>query len=164
MQNDPNLRQFERVENGPRDSTHRLLGSHGAQRSVNMNTPRTITITDRGGTSQGVFIILSGMNIPTAADLSLEYRITFTGQVLTGSGTHQLELVAVRGSSREGTVQSTLTTVNTRADGSFTLNHTISQLGINALVSRNVERLRFGGASGQDLLITGITITEIRRG
>jgi hypothetical protein len=130
-------------------STHSLLRSNGADRTVNTGSnPRTITITRRGGTSQGIDFDLSEVNIRVGRS----YRVEITGRVTTGTSRHTLFITT--NNADDGVLAST----TAATDATFTLGHTMTFSQIRSLSS---GRFRFGGASQQTLVITGIVITEI---
>ncbi|MCL2754540.1 MAG: hypothetical protein FWD35_02330, partial [Oscillospiraceae bacterium] len=157
MQTDPNLARFAGLGSSAQ-STHALLGSHGADRVVDTtSTPRTIAITRRGGGSQGVFINLDQITLTPNAT----YRFDFSGSVTSATGTHTIDFTSVTDTSGRGSDVATLRSVTTSANGSFTLTHSLTQYDISVMHARGVRRLRLGGASGQDLLITGILIREV---
>jgi uncharacterized repeat protein (TIGR02543 family) len=157
MQTDLNLPQFSGGHGTANQSTHPLLGSNGGIRTANMtSTPRTLTITERGGTSQGVDVRLPAL--PTRQGFS--YTFEFTGRVTSGTGNYSMFINAVSGDSGSGSNVETLATVSAAATATFTISHTATHEEIAADIARGALRYRLGGASARDLVITGITITE----
>ncbi|MCL2037282.1 MAG: InlB B-repeat-containing protein, partial [Oscillospiraceae bacterium] len=158
MQNDPNLHQFA-GSGSSGNSTHALLGSNSGTRTVNMNSqPRTINITSRGGTSQGLDIKLFALDTTPG----YSYKFEFTGRVTSGSGNQNIFINAVSGDSGGGTNVSTLASISTAVNSTFTISHSSTHEEIQSYLSAAtpVMRYRLGGASSQDLEITGIVITE----
>ncbi|MDR0305660.1 MAG: hypothetical protein LBI42_02360 [Chitinispirillales bacterium] len=158
MQSDSNLSLFAGTGSAG-NSTHTLLGSNSGTRTVNMTTvPRTITIASRGGTSQGVDIRLPQLS----AKPNHSYRFAFTGSVSTANaGAHNIFINAVTGDSGAGTNAAALQQVNVAANATFTLTHTATHEDIEAHLAAGVRRYRLGGASQQNLVITGIIISEL---
>jgi aryl-phospho-beta-D-glucosidase BglC (GH1 family) len=132
-------------------SIHHILKSNGGARTVNMiSNPRTITITDRTGTSQGVDVRLSALN--TRANHI--YRFEFTARVSSGEGSQSVWLRTVEGNP------ATLASTNAAVNTSFTLTRNLSHDTIAALIAANpVQSIRLGGANQQDLIISAIVIT-----
>ena len=157
MQTDPSLTLFAGASSTI-PSTHPLLRNHDSHRAVNMNaTPRTITITSRGGTSQGVDLWLPSLNIKQ--DCSYQFRVT--GRVITGTGLHELFIRAVSGTASAGTnAGSPFVTSSSVTNADFELFLTRTYSEIAADITSGVNRYRIGGASQQNLVITGIVITE----
>jgi endoglucanase len=146
MQNDSSIHLF----NGPGfaaedQSVHPVLGSNGGARTANVvGSPRSIAITGRTGTSQGVDIILSALNTRP----NHNYRFEFAGKAAS-SGT--MSFLVVGGD--------TLATTNTTATGDFTLAFDTNHNAIAAHAATAGARYRLGGVSAVDLTVTGIIIT-----
>jgi hypothetical protein len=149
MQNDRDLGLFA-GRHSSQQGTHGMLTSNGGVRVVDTNSsPKTITISERGGTSQGVDFLLS--RLPGAS-----YRITISGRVVSSSGGNHTVWLSTNNAD-----SGVLTTRSTPAGSTFSLEHTITNQQMNLHRVSNVQRYRFGGASAQDIVITGIVITEI---
>jgi hypothetical protein len=134
-----------------------ILGSRSAIRRVFMSSsPRLISIEDRGGTSQGADIRLWAIGIRPG----YEYTFEFTGHVRTGTGNQTMFISAVTCVSGAGTNFAILEQVTTPVNETFTLSHTATYDEIRAHMVDDVFRYRLGGASRQNIAITGIRITE----
>ncbi|MCL1881101.1 MAG: glycoside hydrolase family 9 protein [Oscillospiraceae bacterium] len=167
MQIDDSLGLFGGQGSG-QQSTHSLLRSHGANRAVSGTAPnRTITITNRGGTSQGVDIILQQLNTRPG----YSYRFELSGRVIMGAGPHDMFFRAVSGplEPTAGTAGDILVQTSTATNADFNLTHTATHEQIATHISQNILRYRFGGAGGspgprpdqgQDFVVTGIRIIE----
>jgi hypothetical protein len=153
MQSAPDLGLFGGLTSR-NESTHPLLRSYGADRVVNTtSTPRTITITRRGGSSQGLGIDLAELT-PFAGR---SYRFEFTGRFTSGSGSHEVVIESVAGTTRRTNLaQSTIAT-----NANFTISYTASAETIAQHRADGITAYRLGGGSRQDLVITGIVITRI---
>jgi hypothetical protein len=80
----------------------------------------------------------------------------FTGQVKTGNGPHDVWIKTVDGTPI------TLAEVSIPTNQTFVLSYTATHDEIEDFLSLNPsQKFRLGGASQQDLYITGITVTEI---
>jgi Leucine-rich repeat (LRR) protein len=159
-QSDPSLPLFAGAGNSELPSLHPLLRSHDGFRTVNMSSvPKTITITNRGGTSQGVDIWLEGLNVQQ----DRSYKFQVTGRVLTGTGSHDMFIRAVSGNSPgAGTnVGNPLINVSSATNAVFKLSLTRTYGEITADIAAGINRYRIGGASARNLEITGIVISEI---
>jgi uncharacterized repeat protein (TIGR02543 family) len=157
MQTDPNLAAFAGTGSA-QQSTHLLLGSNSGSRAVNMAAnPRTITITGRSGTSQGVDIHLDRL----LTQPGHFYQFEFTGRVTTGAGPHTMFINAVNEAG--GNIGNSLATASVAANTAFTISHTASheEIAHQLTLAQGARRYRFGGASAQTLVVTGITVTEI---
>jgi hypothetical protein len=160
MQADPNLTLFAGSWTAG-NSTHPLLGSHSAVRTVNMNSnPRAINITQRGGDSQGVDIRLPSLVTRPGHRYRFEFTARFVG-VNSSITNHTAMFSAVSGDSGAGTNVAELRHMNVGSNQTFTLQHTTTHEAISAHRNSGIVRYRFGGGGGHDLIITGITITEI---
>jgi uncharacterized repeat protein (TIGR02543 family) len=158
MQTDSSLTQFTGGHGSTNQSTHSLLGSNGGIRTANMTaTPRTLTITERGGTSQGVDIRLPSLPIRQG----FSYTFEFTGRIASGSGSYSMFINAVSGDTGGGSnIGDSLATTSAAATAPFTISYTATHEEILASIAIGVLRYRLGGASARDLVITNITITE----
>jgi uncharacterized repeat protein (TIGR02543 family) len=158
MQTDSGLTLFSGGHGSANQSTHSILGSNGGIRTANMtSTPRTLTIVERGGTSQGIDIRLP--SLPTRPGFA--YTFEFTGRVTSGTGSYSMFINAVSGDSGGGSnIGDSLATVSAAANATFTLTYTATHEEIVADIARGALRYRFGGASQRDLHITNITIVE----
>ncbi|MCL2035759.1 MAG: cellulase family glycosylhydrolase, partial [Oscillospiraceae bacterium] len=140
-------------------SVHPLLKSNGGVRITNiLEPPFTIEISGRGGTSQGIDILLSGLN--TKAGHS--YVFEATGKVTTGTGTQSVWINAISGALNVAGTNSgaSLATASVPVNADFTLTTgAISHDVIASNISNEILRYRVGGASQAELLITGLTIT-----
>jgi serine/threonine protein kinase len=156
MQNDSDLGQFA-GRGSSNQSTHQLLKSNGGNREVNTSaSPRTITITSRGGTSQGLDIDLNTLN--TRAGYS--YRFDFTVRITTGTGPHNVYFNAGT-ETPTPTSPTILTQANSATNSTITLSFTTTHTAIAAHRSAGITRYRLGGAARETFVITGIVITEI---
>jgi hypothetical protein len=165
MRNDSNLAQFGGSGNS-NNSTHTLLRSWGGIRVVTLSSPRSISITNRGGTSQGLGINLNALN--TSGGRS--YRFEFEGMVTSGDGPHTVTLHRVNDAGTNHS-ETPLTSVRATTNTTFTLTHTLSHAQIQIHLTQGTVAYRLGGAGnttggpqpnrGQDLIITSIRIIEI---
>jgi endoglucanase len=139
---------LERVASGQGGLT--LLVGNGGTRTVNMGTPRSITITGRtGNTSRGVDIVIAELG--TRAGHS--YRFEVAGTLGTGAGNEaRVRLV--------DSPNTNLGTANTGASGAFSITFTLTHEEIRAHAAAG-QRYNIGGTEGQDLVITTLRITEI---
>jgi hypothetical protein len=161
MLTDANLADYAGM-GGNQNSRHALLRSFGADRTVTMTNPREIRIQRRGGTSQGLDILLSELNTTAGR----EYRFEFTVRVERGAqnpsdGPHNVTVSAVTGTEGRGEVFNVLTnrSLATGVRGTLSFTRTHAQIQTNR--TAGVSRYRLGGADAQDLHITGLTIVEI---
>jgi hypothetical protein len=160
MRNDPDLFLF--AGNGTaNNSTHPILRNHSGNRSVDtFANPWEISITGRGGTSQGVDIRFA--SLPSILRNGYAYEFKFTGRVTTGVGPHEMYLRTVTGESGSGEDVETLVISEWETNEVFTLTYVATFNEIDDIcIRRGVGRLRLGGARSENLRITGITITEI---
>jgi endoglucanase len=152
MQNDRELHLFSGGGGEGGVSIHELLGSNGGRRIADvLATPKTITLLERGGTSQGIDINLSALN--TRANHS--YQFEFTGSVITGTGQQSVWLRTVADSP------ATFDEARVAINEVFTLTHTASHDTISRHITDGIQRYRFGGASQQEIVITGLVITAL---
>ncbi|MCL1881121.1 MAG: hypothetical protein FWF76_02990 [Oscillospiraceae bacterium] len=160
MATDINLAQFG-GRSSSEQSSHTLLRSWGARRTVNMGSPRNIIIENRGGTSQGIGINLDALT--TTAGRT--YRFELTGRVTSGSGSHNMFVETVTLPNTRG---NQLATTTAQTNATFTIRFDRTAAQIDADRTAGIGAYRFGGAgpqsgetSGQTLEITGITITRL---
>jgi hypothetical protein len=160
LQEDNQASQFA-GQGSSNQSTHALLRSNGATRTVSGSPPnRTITITSRGGTSQGIDFNLPDLN-NRGAVAGGTYRFEITGRVTNGAGPHDLWFSTDTGEN------GVLARVSAATNANFTLTHTMTFAQIQAI---GTGRFRFGGAGplsgesgGRELTITGIIISEVQQ-
>jgi internalin A len=137
-------------------STNPLLGSNGGVRTVNMTSnPKEISIVGRGGTSQGIDILLEKLG----AEQHYKYKIDVKGKVTTGTAAHSMFIRPV--STANANVGSTFVNSTSATNAEFNLSVTRTYNEIAADIKAGINRYRIGGASEQNLQITGIVITKI---
>jgi hypothetical protein len=151
MATDNNLALFAGADSRS-PSTHQWLKSSGGTRVVDAQA-RTITISRRSGRSQGVEIDLTNIN----STAGRSYRFVLSGRVTSGAGPHQVTFVTVVSSGNSATLAQT----NSATNATFSITHTLTHDQLAEYRSTGVTGLRLGGASREDLVVTGITITEI---
>jgi endoglucanase len=131
-------------------SVHPLLASNGGVRVANLlQTPRTVNINGRTGSSQGVDFRLPALN----ARPNHHYSFEVQGRVTTGSGGHELWIRNVVESNPTNFARET--GIANNADFSVKTN----PITTAALSAVQGGVLRFGGASAQTIVITGIVVT-----
>ncbi|MCL1867035.1 MAG: cellulase family glycosylhydrolase, partial [Oscillospiraceae bacterium] len=140
-------------------SLHPLLKSNGGAREVNLSAnPYTITIKNRGGSSQGFDVLLSALN----AKSGHSYEFEFIGKVTsdTGSANMTLGRFPQAEAVTADKIGSDLKAESTSADGSFNFSYITTGEVIASHIAANANAVyRFSGASGRDLLFTQILIT-----
>jgi endoglucanase len=134
-------------------------GGGNSQRTVSLDTnPRTINIINRAGApASGIDIRLA--NLTTRANHS--YRFEITGRLGTAAGA-EMRLMLAEAPMTELINPRPATTAN----GVFSMTYTASHDEIRAFLAGNPEqrfRIR-SNESTDDLIITGIVITEIPQG
>ncbi|MCL1831497.1 MAG: hypothetical protein FWG45_01140, partial [Oscillospiraceae bacterium] len=150
MQKDGELWRF-RGDGSSSQSTHALLVETGGTREVNdTSTPKTIRITRRGGTSQGIEFPLSRLPGPS-------YRIMIQGSVEVTSGEQSVYITTENSENGVLVSRKNITSTN----NTFVLTCTISADEMAKLRNDNVKYFRLGGARAMNLTITAIVITEI---
>jgi len=133
---------------------NRIHGS-GTTFTVNMESdPRTVTVNARTGTSQGIRFNLSDVN--AVAKPGHEYRLEATGRLINPAGT---SMARFRIESPPSGVEPVLVLAQLRADGSFSLTHTLTQEEVWALRNSSISIGNTGGS--YDIVYTGIIISEI---
>jgi endoglucanase len=140
---------------------HPVLSSrNGANDTVIAGTgaARTITMTNRGGTSQGVDILLSSLNLRA----NHHYRFEVTGRVTTGTGNQSVFFnnVSDRTASAPAVNANLLPPVSVAVNSNFTFTHTTDFAAINAHAQAGANAVyRIGGASQQTLVVSRLVIT-----
>jgi hypothetical protein len=163
MRTDTLLRLFAGAGSA-NQSTHPLLRSNSGTREVNIAAnPRTITITNRGGTSQGIEVDLIALD----AKQNRSYQFDFVGRVENPPGatntpsSHNIFFAPALPPYPAGTTGTMLANTTTATGAPFVLSHTLTHTQIAAYIAEGTTRVRLGGASQQNLIITGMIITEI---
>ena len=155
MNMDGNLHLFE-GHGSSQASPHKILGSNSGKRTLFRNPDDDyITITERGGTSQGIDIRLANLNTRE----NHEYRFEFQGNI-TGNQTtdNNVWLRTVDGSSIVTLQSHSVTNPNL----GFVLVYTATHEQIKALILANpTQRFRLGGVNQRDFYVYDIRITEI---
>jgi YD repeat-containing protein len=149
MQTDLNLSNLKNNGNIP---FMRGAGSTGTTFTVDTDSElKTVTVTERGGTSQGIQIIANDINTITKANHA--YKIEYSGIFPNNS-------VATARIRVENPTGATLTTTNA-VNGVFTLSVVMTAEQIAADANAGL-RYSLGNVSGNiDIVYTGIKITEI---
>jgi YD repeat-containing protein len=149
MQTDSNLPDLRNNTNIP---FMRCVAGSGMNTSVNMNTsPRTVTISGRSGTSQGIQLIAADLNAVTRPNHL--YKVEFSGR-FPGNPT---ATARVRVENPSGETLATSNAIDEHFSVSFVL--TAEQIATDAQAGR---RYSLGNESGNiNIVYTGITITEI---
>ncbi|MCL1832493.1 MAG: InlB B-repeat-containing protein, partial [Oscillospiraceae bacterium] len=144
--------------------SHTLLANvRSATKIVNTtSTPRTITLTGRSGTSQGIDIKLAELLKRTKPGHS--YKIEFSGRVEPNPNPDDATTGpwSIFFQTAVGSVAGTNLTpqVQTGANGAFAIEATLKheEIAVHAAVTDQTYRL--GGASMQNLIVDKILITE----
>jgi internalin A len=158
MQHDPKLTRLTGQDLGTFDVVlnHDFLISNGGTPTVDMDSEiRTVTITDRESDLQGISLNIHS-NLYNNEGSS--YKIQVTGRVTTGDGPHDM---FIRPISFEGeTVGDPFVTSASDKNEEFTLTLQRTYSEIQSDTQNNILLYTIGGASQQNLEITGIVITE----
>jgi endoglucanase len=139
------------------NGSHKLLGSRsGGAYAVNASgNPRSVTITGRGGTSQGIDIFLKQMNLKA----NHSYKFEVTGKVTTGPGPHDVFINYVSDGENASPVSLVLEK-DVATNENFKLSYVTDYDKINGHLQANSAGVyRIGGASQQTFVVTGIVIT-----
>ena len=151
MQNDPDLEHFGALSSGGQHPNGLLSSSSApsAGRSVDV-AAKTVTVTQRTGTSQGIRLDITALKAVAKAGHS--YRIEYSGilaEGATGDGRLRLE-------SPSTVLATTPINAITRA---FTVEYIITPENLEAWGATTIS---FGNTSGNvDIIYTNVKITEI---
>jgi hypothetical protein len=134
---------------------HPLLTSTGRRAMHPTPESQTIAITARGGTSQGIDIRLADLR--RRIRQNHKYEFAFYGNVTSGNGAYNMFLHAITGG---GGSPLQLESENSSYPA-FAITHISSYNDIVSYLEDGIRMFRLGGASGRDLMIYEIFITEI---
>ncbi|MCL2072077.1 MAG: glycoside hydrolase family 9 protein [Oscillospiraceae bacterium] len=138
---------------GSSANTHPFLTSRGGNRAVAGTPPdRTVTITGRGGTSQGIDIWLSGGPSPliTQPGFSYEFDVSVRAVTAHPSQTSHNFFIrpAVDGASNAPTDPEAVVTASAATNADANLNVVLTHEQIQSFIAAGMTVLRIGGADG----------------
>jgi hypothetical protein len=163
MQTDPQLSTLSGSTGGATHANSFLgysLGTGGSMTLDAASNPKTLTTAERGGTSQGIRILLPGF--VTRLRPGYSYEIEFSGEFLTiGGNFPRFRLEAGPGNNPANQV--ILAGTSADMDGlAFSLSTTITQAQLNTWRTAGNPSISLGNTSGENINIryTGLKITR----